>query len=427
MGPLTAGPHLNTPQALLSAVATRNFDVPRLRDTTAFSLLVQETLNSFFDKLCIPGARKLIRVFQDDPITLDEDTLAAWTVRLTQEQMESLGGKPSALQALEIGKMALQNKRDPKATGELASYFEMKMAQTILYNDKDTNAPCSALYMVIRGRLMSILRPNVKFFVKMSVEEARDFLETYEEHNVKVYPGDTDCRQYDKTQDEEDCQLEWCLWTLLGVGPTFGKLWIDSQTYNSAACIEAGIRFWKLFQRNSGSATTALGNSAFGMLFVARCIPIIPDDVLYMMFLGDDFIIATKQQLDTAGVVDTAKALFNLSLKMATVDHGYFCSRFIIKVGGKVHYLPDPLKAVEKLTYMKNIADEEVLHDKWVSFADTYRCWDNELAARELAYAVSLKYKCGDIYPAICAVVTMAKDEKRYRKWYSDKPKIIEH
>ncbi|VDO81826.1 unnamed protein product [Haemonchus placei] len=139
--------------------------------------------------------------------------------------------------------------------------------------------------------------------------------------------------------------------------------WIWQMGHQKSSAIDFQTRVKALFfyQRKSGDAATAFGNTLVSMATIARFADV--SGFISAYFVGHDSLLFYSQKHDDQQLVKNLSDIFNLSAKSIAKRVGYFCSTFIVDTPDGYVPIPDPLKRVERLGRHLYGVDETGLKD----------------------------------------------------------------
>jgi len=286
------------------------------------------------------------------------------------------------------------------------------------------NAVYSPIFMEIRERLFSILKPDVLLNMKKNFSDIEKFLEIHEVHGTNINYVENDFSKFDKSQQWTCLRLEWELYEMLGLDIVMSDMWKRGHVSRSVRSTIAGIKVYSMLQRCSGDATTALGNSIVNMLSVSATYDM--KDYYYAMFLGDDSLVAMPRKIDTTDVAESMAGMFNLAAKTIQSPYGFFCSAFVVKAGGHVRYMSDPVKRIEKLGAWMSL-DEDKFEEKFISFKDLVGNYNDIRFLESLNEAVTFRYNTSyNMTSALQALYELTVNKEAFRSLYAENSSVYE-
>jgi hypothetical protein len=319
--------------------------------------------------------------------------------------------------------LTLKSTVKPKTTKE--PLYEYQKVQTVVYHDKDINGYFSPLFMEIRNRINSLLKPNVTMFMQKSNEDIEKFVNQFFRHGDITNFLENDYDSYDKSQGYRCLAFEWALYEFVGMNFEDSVMWQNGHMECNMLSMSAGIRMLMYYQRRSGDATTALGNTVVNMATVADSYDI--SDMHFAIFLGDDSLVALSGLIDTHGVSEVMASKYGLPAKATQSSHGYICSNYLVPANGVVRVMPDPVKRLVKLGHC-NTVDENVMREKYESYCDVMKPFDSMAHCEVLASYVEDRHytkEGNSLLPLMCGLYTLTTDYKHYRDMFSAEPVVI--
>jgi hypothetical protein len=137
-------------------------------------------------------------------------------------------------------------------------------------------------------------------------------------------------------------------------------------------------------------------------------------------YVGDDSFIFPFSLPDLYTVTIDMELFFNLVAKVIIGKGNYFCSCFFVHTGSRWVVLPDPIKRIERLSYPLHTEKKEDLHDRWLSFRDMCKEYNDPLATEELQRQSALRYAGSTIRNACAAIVTLMDSYSAFTSLYRD-------
>jgi hypothetical protein len=407
-----------TTKETLVGLQKRNCQVPELSTDIVFEQHAPRAFSKMKKKFFVPHADMLFEQYRREPIVPTEESITYWVSRLPPQTVSALRVGDFSPFFQHLAEYDLMLKAQPKPKTEMDAAGEYSAVQTILAHKKAVNAFFSPIFMQIRARLDQLLKPNVLVHMKKTRSDIEVFLRTWEpRYDGRVNYVENDFSKFDKSQLWVALRMEWYVYAQLGLDPCLLKLWAGGHMTTTAASVAAGVKIVLELQRKSGDATTALGNTIVNMLSVADTYDI--DEFYYAMFIGDDSVIATRHRVYDSQVAHEMANIYNLAAKTTQSSYGFFCSAFIVKSGGKIRYMSDPVKRTEKLGAFCTLG-EDGLRDQFQSLGDLLDNYDDSIMNSALAKAVKFRYNLGsfDVTPMIDALYTVSRDYKAFRGLY---------
>jgi hypothetical protein len=417
----------NRPQSTketLIALVKRNFDVPSLATSNDFEVVFSRTWGRFLRTFCHPKALQMIAQYRTKPVKLNRDNVVRWVERLTPEAIRKVDSEHFSVYLKDVRKYNLMNKSQVKPKCDISATSEYSALQTVVYYDKEVNAVFGPVFLEMRERFISLLRPNVLLNMKKNRKQIEEFLQQHESFGEALNYVENDFAKFDKSQQWAALRLEWRVYEMLGLDVVMQDIWEYGHVACTMTSFAAGIKVWSLLQRHSGDPATAPGNTIVNIVTVAACYEI--PSYEYAMVLGDDSVIATRAPIRELKAVERMAGVFNLSAKLTQSPYGFFCSAFIVKSANKVLYMSDPVKRTEKLGgYICHRSDDKI-KEMFVSLGDLLDNYKWVNFHEPLADAVRYRYKTNaGVEVMIQGLYTVSTDYKAFRSLYSEQPVSI--
>jgi hypothetical protein len=380
----------------VAAFAKRNWNVPILEDITSSMESIMFSVENMFNCVLKPGWRDcFVSQYQSSPIRHFFDTNADYVNQLAP-------GKPERFNLDKMLPLTMQPGCFKRHTNILKarSKFPLKgelqdeyvMNATINYHEMEVNALSSSIFRSVIKRL----KPWMRSETCMMIEKDRKDIEEFYFRNLEIANKsglsnkvslEIDYSKFDKSQLERCAMIKMYVYACLGLDEEFAEYWFDaleeSSTYNHRDMIKGFMRW----QRRTGTATTAIGNTLITMVTV--CSVLFPDygeyrwDAPYVCaaFLGDDSsIIVRRDYMVPLDITTKLNSWYNLSAKFDIMDHIYFCSSFIVYIpnlGCKM--IPDLKKRLLNLT----IPQTTDLNEIYISLRDSCEACCDQLVLHD--------------------------------------------
>jgi len=237
---------------------------------------------------------------------------------------------------------------------------------------------------------------------------------------------EADYEMYDKNADHRKIEIENAIYKRFGMSFRFVEEWLQDQEASIVKAHEAAIRFMMIWQRRTGTAPTALGNS----LVSASCFPAAYDidEFVWLAVLGDDSIGRVSRPMQRREeLTERVARVYNLAVKVVgSTTTKYFCSYFVLNTPAGVRFIADPIKNWLKLGEAQIIHchdGDASLNDRWISFNDAMRGYEDESLHDALAAASSErypKYSFQETFRVIRCLSYIASDKIAFLSLYQD-------
>jgi hypothetical protein len=421
-----------TQQELLSSVAARNLNAPKISLPQDQTVLIKEIWGKFLSVACVDGAKDKLVSYQQDPVALEEDAYRDWVSKAkpgnVQAVKKELELNSQALGEMPVGEYLMMLKSDVKPPlGDKPLHGRVE-PQVIVYHDKALSAMYSSIFRVLVRRFLSLLKPNYHINLLKDSRDITQFLQALHPFGQKLDYLENDFSKYDKSQDEFVFMLEEYVFRQLGMNEELLQKWVAGHVECSIRSFTTGMSLHVRFQRKSGDATTAFGNVILNVLSV--CYAYSPTAVVWAVFMGDDSLVASVGRAFDERAVAILAEVFNLAAKMYVTDAPYFASSFLVvdDVNCNAVLVPDPIKWIEKRSQMVDAADPQ-WKERFVSAADACEPYKFKINTEPLARLVAQRHKI-PLEEAVrlpAAIATAISSQERFRGCYEDKPEVIHY
>nr|WKR38959.1 replicase [Hibiscus green spot virus 2] len=288
-------------------------------------------------------------------------------------------------------------KGNPKVNLTDRSCEEFTAPQTVLFQGKDVNSMYCVIFRRIKKSLLKMLGISGKYFIYTDMD-AIDFAAMLTKkvppHMVKYSRAlEIDISKYDKSQGLIALLFECKIMRWFGVEEHLVQLWFDMHMCSRVDDRHTSLKFEVRLQRRSGDAATLLGNTMFLMAVIAYHYKV--EEMDLCAFAGDDsLLIGANHLLDTDATEFTD--LFNLEVKFFRYEYYHFCSKFLIPVGDRWYFVPDPVKLLVKLARC-DLRNRVHIEQYRVSYMDSVQFFCNDEVLLVLEKAVHERY-----VPSMC-------------------------
>jgi len=310
----------------------------------------------------------------------------------------------------------------PKFSGKV-DYNEASVAGQVL-------AAHSPLITARYGAYFRTLSENIKASLKsqwcmndgLSREELNGWTNQALSTMQAFVPQEIDFSKYDKSQVELALIVVCKIMLRFGVPFHAVEDWYLCHCNTTLVFHKLGIRVPVSFQRKSGDALTWLGNTLLVMVILCWV-----DDLSNSkgVFGGDDSVLFHPSGHAVHDTTAHISKIFNMVAKFEEFPTAIaFSSMFLVYAEGSYYWVPDPVKALVKLTrkdmYCKEHA--ELYH---ISFCDNFRGYLNASIRCAVAEAAATRYskKLGldivHMYDAVNFLASCARSSTRFERLFS--------
>jgi hypothetical protein len=416
-------------KTILHSLVARNLNVPNVTIPQHVQTVIADTYNSFLEKACNPSAKHLIDYYQrpENAIVLNKENINEWIQSQPAEKLQYLVNTRQSLCASrnDIQFCGLMIKSDGKIDTSGKDLNMATPSQVVVYGGREFNAAWSPLFIELRARLFSILKPNVLINMKKNRDEIEEFLNHYDDPRKNYNYIENDFSKYDKSQQEMALEIEFHMYKLLGLHPTEYEVWVFGNSLAKVRSMDTGLTLWFVYQRRSGFPPTALGNSIVNITTIMRAYRAIVT-FEYVIIIGDDSIICVLIVIDCGESAHILATVYNLCATTIQSPYGYFCSAFIVKTENGMKFMSDPLKRWRKLGSY-NATEETKIFDMYQSYKDLLSNYNCMHSLERLADAVEYRYALTDtnVLPILVSLYNLTLDYKIYRNIYEKEITVI--
>nr|WFD53223.1 MAG: hypothetical protein [Dicrocoelium unclassified virus 1] len=417
-----------TTKQLLLGCQKRNFACAMMAEPSILPLMAATVFEKTAAIFFRPGWQDIVRGFVRNPIEVTTGGLQDWINALPPVKREGLLATDiKNWITFKLNEYELSLKPDSKVLTSIKSQSTFQSVQVIAAHEPYYNAFWSVLMREVTARFKMIARGNVLVNIGYDAADIQQFVSACK-RSSSTFAGEfnsveIDSSAFDKSQQETAHSIKLQFYARLGLPRHYVWLWDISHrvTYNrSRAC---GVSFELWYQQKSGDASTALGNTIINMASLAYTLPYgVAYD--YALFLGDDNFLSspmtsTGRYLHYADMrIDNFARVFNMEVKLLRMSHAYFCGWYILPVVNEWYVVPDPVKRIEALCN-PDIRDAAGLYERWQSFRDACKLYDQPAVVDSLARAISERLMMPvNISYAIKALASAAKDYRVFSRLF---------
>jgi len=378
----------------LLALKKRNMAAPKL----------QEAVNEF--ELIENVVAKARTVFLNEDL-IDNSSLATmegaqrWWSKQSFTAQQQMVSDVRILHEIDLCTYNFMIKTDVKPKMDCSPQSEYAALQTVVYPDKIVNALFGPVMKEINERLRMALRPNVIYNTRMTAVELNnsiEFLDVKEDFNSY----EIDFSKFDKSKTSLHIRAVIALYKLFGLDELMEFFWEKSQCQTTVRDRMNGITAYLLYQQKSGNCDTYGSNTWSAALALLETMPL--EKASFMIFGGDDSLIFFPKSVEVTDPCRRLASLWNFDCKLFRYEHNMFCGKFLLKIGERYKFAPDPIKLITKLG-RNDIKDGVVLSEIFTSLNDNYGCYRDYRILEALNVAMIERYKVPyDGMAALCAL-----------------------
>lgn len=358
---------------------------------------------------------------RDSIIAITNKGIREWLSKREPSQIKALEKdleKPLNLEE-EIIKFKLMVKRDAKVKLDSSALQKHPPAQNIMFHRKAVNAIFSPCFDEFKNRVLTCVKPHIKFFTEMTNQQfarvAEDILGLESEYNV----GEIDFSKYDKSQDSFIKACERKLYEAFGFEPELLSIWMEGEYRSEATTLDGQLSFTVADQRKSGASNTYIGNSVVTLCIICMYYQVQEFSALFIS--GDDSLIFCEKPI--ANYADEICLELGFDTKFLNPSVSYFCSKYLVRCEHKTYFLPDPYKLLVKLGKAEEKYKPADMFEIFTSFKDLTKDFGDERAVELCALLVQAKHlkESSNIYPALCTIHCLRANYSSFIKLY---PKV---
>lgn len=366
----------------LLALNKRNMAAPKLQESVNEFEVIESTIEKakkvFFDEGRIDNSK--LETFEG---------AARWWVKQSCTAQKQMLADVRTLSDIDVTSYNFMIKGDVKPKLDLSPQSEYSALQTVVYPDKIVNALFGPIMKEINERIRVALKPHVIYNTRMTSDEldaAVEFLDVREDHeSVEI-----DFSKFDKSKTSLHIRVVIELYKLFGLDEMIAYLWEKSQCQTTIKDRVNGIIAQILYQQKSGNCDTYGSNTWSAALSLLESLPL--EKATFMIFGGDDSLIFFPKGMVIEDPCRRLASMWNFDCKLFNFKNNSFCGKFLIKVGEKYKFAPDPYKLLTKLG-RKDIKNSDLLSEIFTSIGDNYKSYDDYRVLEALNVAVMERYK----------------------------------
>nr|WNV36298.1 polyprotein [Rubber tree latent virus 2] len=404
----------------LLAYFKRNANVPCLSGDLDAEELSTRMVEIFEKSYLDPALNHTYKNFREERVNCSSAAIERWMAGHSTKFDQVCDWPPSILEyANDFYKYMVKKTVKPAFDGTNMS--EYKAVQTIAYLAKDVNAVFCPIVRNLTERLQSVLERRFVIFSMMSPEDFAKRMEALiEPRNVdKYFKKEVDFSKYDKSQGEVLHLFEKKLYEKLGFSGELAELYWAAHVCSKYKDYDNGFDTDIWYQRRTGDAATFFGNTLVVMGVLACLFDM--SSTHAAAFAGDDSILFSTSNIYNIDKSLLASELFNLESKFFSFKYVYFCSKFLLSVGDKFIFIPDPMKLVTKLG-RSDLVDWDHLREYYTSVIDLCKDYGNFCVVPSLDLALAERYPCAphDSGHLVSALWTLIKDFESFSQLYRE-------
>ncbi|UNH55562.1 RNA-dependent RNA polymerase [Ligustrum leprosis virus] len=367
----------------LIAVQKRNRNVPQLSSGVSPYIIADQ----LFDSLMKLLDQRYYRNVHYGPAEL-----AAWLNDQKKSVLNSVVGDFNIYDT-RTDKYELITKNSPKPTLSDEACSDYAAPQVVLFQTKDINAVFCVIFRSLKAIVLDMLKhnKNIIMFADMDPDSFSDIISTHFDTSLMEYYDslEIDIKKYDKSQDLSVLLFECKVMRFFGVPEELVTIWFNSHVESLVSDKHSSLKFKVRVQRRSGDGGTFLGNTLFLMAVIARNFDL--SKLELAVFSGDDSLLVGEKkylQCDSKNFSD----LFNLDVKFfSNYKYYHFCSKFLIPVGNRWYFIPDPIKLLIRIC-RNDLLNWAHIDEYRISLMDSTKFFVDEDVIGVLSMAITDRY-----------------------------------
>ncbi|BAA94803.1 59-kDa readthrough protein, partial [Sorghum chlorotic spot virus] len=380
----------------LLALKKRNMAAPKLQEAVNEFEIIGETIEKakavFFNETLIDNT---------ECSTLEANM--RWWEKQSHTARQQMLADTRFVDQIDLCTYNFMIKNDVKPKMDLTPQSEYAALQTVVYPDKIVNALFGPVMKEINERIRYALKPHVVYNSRMNADELDRTVE-FLDVNKKYNAFEIDFSKFDKSKTSLHIRAVIELYKLFGLEELLAFMWEKSQCQTVVKDRLNGIVAYLLYQQKSGNCDTYGSNTWSAALALLETMPL--EKAEFMIFGGDDSLILFPEEVVVEDPCRRLASLWNFDCKLFSFNHNLFCGKFLLKIGDRYRFSPDPVKLMTKLG-RKDIVDGQVLSEIFVSIGDNYKSYRDFRILSALAAAVQERYRTNE--DALAALISLRK------------------
>jgi len=372
-------PHIkNNTVNTLATLAKRNADTPYQLTASGTDEKWAMVRKAMYEVYFVKDTEKFLSV--QEPVAANERNIREWAVKQSAEKLRRLfDDKDFSIAEITQRTKKLHLMLKGKLKPEMDETYDsaLRLPQSVQYDPTGKSvALLSPAFRDIVKREFYCYKPNVLVMQRKSLDDLVRFLNHFDHRtDVRGLPRqyiEIDETMFDKSQVREVAQLYLNYLKDMGLLPEYIEL--VAQMFNrEVSSVKAGVQILLHDQNVSGAAFTLHRNNTVSMIIMALFLQRVLDKIEFIMMMGDDVTIAIRGDVDTATWEAELNRMFNMSAKITTQTHGYFCSTDIVhRYDGTTTVTRDVVKAMCSLM-VQDHKDEDKFDEMFISFSDSFK------------------------------------------------------
>nr|WPH57532.1 polyprotein [Rhizoctonia solani endornavirus 11] len=256
-----------------------------------------------------------------------------------------------------------------KAIGQMRE----QQVRIIVWQSKAMAAIFSPVFIEAKKRLKKILKQEVLYADGLRPDELNNYLRNIEDDNL--YYVEDDGNKQDKRTEHQMLLTEMIIYKkYLKVADHIVDLWY--QAHNSWSYKGSWVRGISDAMRQTGQATTAIGNVIVNLVVHTRLVRSLGKDFVCMLVLGDDNLIINRAWVNAKEHERDCALRWNMVQECETLpSHGTFLQMIVGPDGnGRLQASPDFIRLRNRFEVTNGVSQDP----------------ENTLEARVLSYALMM-------------------------------------
>nr|DBA06985.1 TPA_asm: RNA-dependent RNA polymerase [Alphaendornavirus fimbriatae-3] len=320
-------------------------------------------------------ARELVRTYftrsvpSTEIITFDARATAEWiaerpgadNIRRELDELLDEGWATHPINRVNVHiklESRLKDKPHNAADIGMPATISEQRVRLIVWQPKAMTALFAPIFHEAKKRLKACLRRDVIYTDGMSPPELSAVLSTYDGSGALFVEDDLE--KQDRQTDMTLIKTEMLIYKWLGVDPRVVDMWQRVHEHWSAKGYS--ISFDGHASRQTGQATTSIGNTIVNMLVHMRFVKTLGQNLVIMMCLGDDNLMVCRGHVTENMVSQNSARHFNMKSKPSvSKTHGGFLRMIVTtRSNGTLMCGPDFIRLRRKYEVTNGVSEATV-------------------------------------------------------------------
>jgi hypothetical protein len=304
------------------SITGRIKSVKHVRDQEKIPLM-RNTIANMASIYFVPHYNELLKTFRVEQLVFEPSDIKAW--------IEASRGAPSVLQEVvkvlgteiltkPINDVNIHVKMESLLKSSPIALMREQQARIIVWQRKGVCALYTSIFKKAKTRLKQLLREEVVYTDGLRPDEISAFLRT---KRVRFF-YENDLTKQDRQTDDPILRVEMEIYRILGVNECVLSSWFEM--HKEWRFKSRYVKGNSKEMRQTGQATTALGNCITNMQVHAQFFLKNRSSLQFVIFLGDDMLAGFATRPVTKDLRNYIATYFNMQSKESCQsDYGTFC------------------------------------------------------------------------------------------------------